>query len=109
MATTNLPLAVAGFIATNPYVAAYVLQQYGFAKQAIKKVLENAKIGKKIQLQEAKNVLEAFSKADKTSVEKAIIESPTFVPRSRKLISIAEEVKKSAPVPLRTRKTQVSK
>lgn len=94
-----MPLAIAGFIATNPYVAAYVLQQYGFAKQAIKKVLENAKRGKKIESSEAKKIIEAFSKADKKSVEKAIIESPSY-----------ESVKlKSAPVPLKTRKTPTSK
>lgn len=109
MATTNVPLAIAGFIATNPYVAAYVLQQYGFAKQAIKNVISNAKLGKKIRSSDAKKVVEAFSKADKKSVEKAIIESPTFVPRSRKLISIAEEVRKSGSIPLKTRKTPVSK
>lgn len=57
------------FVATNPYVVGYALEKYGFAKEAIKRILSK---GKKISEAEAKAVHRAVKSVSKKEVEKII-------------------------------------
>ncbi len=57
------------FVATNPYVVGYALEKYGFAKEAIKRILSK---GKKISEAEAKAVHRAVKNVSRKEVEKII-------------------------------------
>lgn len=78
MLTGNIPLAVATFVATNPYVAAYVLQAYGLAKNSITGIISKIASKKKLLPNEADDVMKAIKEADDAGVQKAIMESPVL-------------------------------